>query len=162
MPLFMCRWENGDCSCVVAPTKDLAVQYLDEIGNADGSELTAIRDFKVHFDLTPEGKLEFHSFGELAEETIFEIAYPLLNELFLSDKLSDQAEPTAQDSELIKATVEKERQRIRGKKKRKLPQTEIGRTIAQEMDVPASMMDDIVDRVTREQLKKSHPRGKPH
>ena len=35
MPLFLCRWENGDCSFVVAPTKDTAIQYLDEIGNAE-------------------------------------------------------------------------------------------------------------------------------
>ena len=76
MPLFMCRWENGDCSFVAAPTKDVAVQYLDEIGNADGSQLTALRDFMVHFELTAEGTLRFHSFGELTEEAIFEKAYP--------------------------------------------------------------------------------------
>jgi hypothetical protein len=158
----MCRWENGDCSFISAPTKNAAIQYLDEIGNADGSELTAIRDFMVHFELTPEGKLQLHSFGEWAEDAIFEKAYPMLNELFQSDKLSDQADPTARDRELIKATVEKECQRLRGKKRRKLPQTEIGRAVAEEMDVPASMMDGIVDRVTREKLKKLHPRGKPH
>ena len=45
MPLFMCRWENGDCSFVAAPTKDAATLYLDEMGNADGSQLTAISDF---------------------------------------------------------------------------------------------------------------------
>jgi len=162
MSLFMCRWQNGDCSFVSTPTKNLAVQYLDEFGNADGSELTAIRDFMVHFELTPEGKLQFHSFGELAADAIFKKAYPLLNELFQSDKLSEQADPTARDAELIKATVEKECQRLQGKKRRKLPQTEIGRRVAAEMDVPASMMDGIVDRITREKLKKFRSSGKPH
>jgi hypothetical protein len=158
----MCRWENGGCSFVLASTKDLAIQYLDEIGNADGSELTAMRDFMVHFELTPEGKLQLHSFGELAADAIFEKAYPVLNELFQSDKLSDQADPTVHDAELIKATVEKECQRLQGKKRRKLPQTEIGRRVAAEMDVPASMMDGTVDRITREKLKKFRSSGKPH
>jgi hypothetical protein len=133
----MCRWRNGDCS------------------------FASIRDFMVHFELTPGGRLQFHSFGELAEDAIFEKAYPLLNELFQSDKLSDQADPTAQDAELIKATVEKEYQRLQGKKRRKLPQTEIGRRVAAEMDVPASMMDGIVDQITREKLKKFRSGGKP-
>jgi hypothetical protein len=77
MSLSMCRWENGDCSFVAAPTKDAAIQYLDEIGNAEGADLTAIRDFMVHFELTEEGKLQFQRFGELAESAIFEKAYPL-------------------------------------------------------------------------------------
>jgi hypothetical protein len=37
MPLFLCGWENGDCSFVAAPTKDAAILMLDEIGNAEGS-----------------------------------------------------------------------------------------------------------------------------
>jgi hypothetical protein len=162
MPLFMCRWENGDCSFVAAPTKDAATLYLDEMGNADGSQLTAISDFMVHFELTPEGKLQFHSFGELVEGAIFEKAYPLLNDLIHSDRLSDITEPTARDLALIRATVGKERKRLQGKKQRRLAQTEVGRSIAKEMDAPAPMMDRIVRRVAGEKLKNFHPRGKPH
>ena len=110
MPLFLCRWENGDCSFVAAPTKDTAIQYLDEIGNAEDSQLTAISDFMVHFELTPEGKLQFHSFGEVTEGAIFEKAYPLLDDLLHSDRLSDPTEPTPRDLALLRATVAKERQ----------------------------------------------------
>jgi hypothetical protein len=162
MPLFMCRWENGDCSFVAAPTKDAAVQLLDEIGNADGSELTAIRDFMVHFELTPEGKLQFHSFGELVESGIFEKAYPLLDDLLHGDRLTDAAEPTARDLALIKATVAKERKRLQGKKRRRLAQTELGRLVAKEMDAPAALVDSIVRQVAQEKLDNSHPRRKPH
>jgi hypothetical protein len=162
MSLFMCRWENGDCSFVAAHTKDAAVQYLDEIANAEGSELTALRDFMVHFELTDEGKLQFQSFGELAESAIFEKAHPLLEDLLHSDKLSDAAEPTAHDLALIRATVAKERNRLQGKKRRRLAQTEIGRRIAKEMDAPAALMDNIVRQVTEETLKNFHPRRKPH
>jgi hypothetical protein len=42
VPLFLCPWENGDCSFVAAPTQDAAIQNLDEIDNAEGSQLTAI------------------------------------------------------------------------------------------------------------------------
>src|SRR6516162_903504 len=132
MSLFMCRWENGDCSFVAAPSKDAAIQYLDEIANAEGSELTAVRDFMVHFELTDKGKLQFQSFGELAESAIFEKAYPLLEDLLHSDRLSDAAEPTERDLALIRATVAKERKRLQGKQRR-LAQTEIGRKIAKEM-----------------------------
>jgi len=162
MPLFMCRWENGDCSFVAAPTKDAAILYLDEIGNADGSLLTAISDFMVHFELTPEGKLEFHSFGEMIEGAIFEKAYPLLDDLLHSDRLSDPMEPTARDLTLIRAAVAKERKRLQGKRPRRLAQTEVGRSIAKEMDAPAPLMDTIVRRVAGEKLKNFHPRGKPH
>ncbi len=162
MPLFMCRWENGDCSFVSAPTKDAAIQYLDEIGNAEGSQLMALPDFMVHFELTPEGKLRFQSFGELAERTIFEKAYPMLDDLFDSDRLSDPAEPTPRDLALIRATVAKERKRLRGKKRRRLAQTELGRAVAKEMDAPAPLIDSIVRRVAGEKLKDFHPRGKPH
>jgi len=162
MPLFMCRWENGDCSFVAAPTKDAAILYLDEIGNADGSLLTAISDFMVHFELTPEGKLQFHSFGEMVEGAIFEKAYPLLDDLLHSDRLSDPMEPTPRDLTLIRAAVAKERKRLQGKRPRRLAQTEVGRSIAKEMDAPAPLMDTIVRRVAGEKLKNFHPRGKPH
>ena len=162
MPLFLCRWENGDCSFVAAPTKDTAIQYLDEIGNAEDSQLTAISDFMVHFELTPEGKLQFHSFGEVTEGAIFERAYPLLDDLLHSDRLSDPMEPTARDTGLIRATVAKERKRLLGKKRRRVAQTEIGRRIAKEMDAPAALMDSIVRRVAGENLKTFHPRDKPH
>ncbi len=162
MPLVMCRWENGDCSFVAAPTKDAAILYLDEIGNADGSLLTAMSDFMVHFDLTPEGKLRFHSFGEMVEGAIFEKVYPLLDDLLKSDRLSDPMEPTPRDSTLIRAAVAKERKRLHGKRPPRLAQIEVGRSIAKGLDAPAPLMDTIVRRVAGEKLKNLHPRGKPH
>jgi hypothetical protein len=158
----MCRWENGDCSFVAAPTKDIAIEYLDEIGNAEGSLVTAIRDFMVHFELTPEGKLQFQSFGEAVEQTIREKAYPVLDDLLHSDKLSGEDGPTARDLELIGAAVAKERERLPGKNWRRLAQTEVGRRVAAEMDAPASLVDHMVRQVAGERLKDFRPRGKTH
>ena len=126
--------------------KDVALQYLDEIGNADGCQLTAMRGFMVHFELTPEGKLQFHSFAELVERAIVEKAYPMLDEFFHGDTLSDPTEPTARDLALIRATVAKE----------------LGRSIAEQMDAPAPLMDSIARRLAGEKLKNFHRRGKPH
>ena len=34
MPLFLCRWSNGDCSAVLAQSKQDALIKLDEVANA--------------------------------------------------------------------------------------------------------------------------------
>ena len=67
MPLYLCRWPNGDCSVVWDSTKGAAVELLDEIANAEGCPLTPIRDFMVHFHLTDEGRLQLEGFGEATE-----------------------------------------------------------------------------------------------
>ena len=45
MPMFMCRWRNGDPSFVFAANEDDAMVQLDEWGNADHAELTLIKAF---------------------------------------------------------------------------------------------------------------------
>jgi hypothetical protein len=35
MPLFLCRWPNGDCSIVLARTREDAIVELDQVGNAE-------------------------------------------------------------------------------------------------------------------------------
>ena len=36
MPLYLCRWTNGDCSFVFAGSKREAIELLDGVGNAEG------------------------------------------------------------------------------------------------------------------------------
>lgn len=36
MPLYLCRWPNGDCSVVWARNKQDAIAELDQVGNAEG------------------------------------------------------------------------------------------------------------------------------
>jgi hypothetical protein len=64
MPLFLCRWPNGDCSVVLAQTRDDAVVALDEVGNAEGCPITQVRTFQVHFALTDRGELALERLGE--------------------------------------------------------------------------------------------------
>jgi hypothetical protein len=48
MPLFICRWQNGDFSAVSASSKKDAIELLDEVGNAGTCELITMETFMVH------------------------------------------------------------------------------------------------------------------
>ena len=84
VPLYLCRWPNGDCSFVLAPNKGAAIEALDELANAEGCSLTILRDFMVHFRLSDSGELEFEGLGEATEKAVFEQAYPVLEETRLN------------------------------------------------------------------------------
>ncbi len=92
MPVYMCRWPNGDFSFVSAASKQEAVETLDEIANAEGCALSVVRDFMVHFRLDDDGSFEHEGFGEVTENTIWK-DYPILDEtftrIFAADLISD-------------------------------------------------------------------------
>ncbi len=54
MPLFICRWQNGDFSAVSAASKKDTIELLDEVGNAETCELFTMKIFMVHFRLKQE------------------------------------------------------------------------------------------------------------
>jgi hypothetical protein len=88
MPLFICRWQNGDFSAVSAATRDEAVELLDEVGNADDAELFTVKNFAVHFQLKRETDdlenpipVELEGFGEETLEMICERVYPVYNKV---------------------------------------------------------------------------------
>jgi len=54
VPLFICRWQNGDFSAANAPSKQEAIVLLDEVGNADVCEIFTVKNFMVHFHLKQE------------------------------------------------------------------------------------------------------------
>ena len=83
--MFMCRWMNGDVSFVSARTKEDAIVMLDEWENAEGAEISQIRDFMVDFRLNDEGDLELAEFGESCRNTILEKAYPRLLEAIMAN-----------------------------------------------------------------------------
>ena len=79
MPLFLCRWPNGDCSVVLAASQQDALIKLDEVANAEGCPLVQLDDFQVHFHLTDDGELALESFGEVTDEQVWEFCYPILD-----------------------------------------------------------------------------------
>ena len=84
MPLYICRWQNGDFSAVSASSRSEAIELLDEVGNAEVCELFAVKNFMVHFRLKEETKeiddfvpVEFESFGEGTEDILCDRVYPV-------------------------------------------------------------------------------------
>ena len=78
MPLFLCRWPNGDCSVVLARTKEDAIIELDQVGNAEDCPITQVRTFQLQFALTDRGELALERFGEGTKEEVVAFAYPWL------------------------------------------------------------------------------------
>src|SRR5438128_6792107 len=127
MPLYLCRWQNGDCSFVQAANKGEAIEILDEIGNAEGCPLTPVHDFMVHFRLSDAGELEFEEFGEVTEHVLLDTAYPVLDKAFLdAPRETRSGEPTAEGAQMIWNAVQQERNRIKPNKAPP-PETELGR-----------------------------------
>src|SRR5258707_757152 len=79
MPIYMCRWENGDISFVSAMSKDGAIWALDEVGAATAGMLYAVNHFMFHLTLNDHGKLDLESLGEDTEHFIRDVAYPFFN-----------------------------------------------------------------------------------
>ena len=84
MPLFICRWQNGDFSAVSASSREEAMELLDEVGNADVADLFIAKSFMVHFQLNKEVDhleepvpVSFEGFGEETYDTLCERVYPV-------------------------------------------------------------------------------------
>lgn len=75
MPLFVCRWESGDFSAVSAPSKEAAIEQLDEVANAEDCEVFVMKDFMVHFrvkevdDLCGSVPVVLEGFGEKTQSS---------------------------------------------------------------------------------------------
>jgi hypothetical protein len=133
---FLCRWPNGDFSVVKASSKDEAIELLDEIGNAEGSPLTPIKDnFMVHFVLTDDGDFELQGWGEETGELIIKRAYPVLDEARMSSLDKSDTERT----EMICHAVAKQRERV-VEKRVKTPKTLLGQDLKGMMETDEWMV----------------------
>ncbi len=157
MPVFLCRWPNGDFSVVKAANKDQAVEFLDEVGNAEGCPVKAIKDFMVHFGLADDGEFELQGYGEMTREHVMRLGYPLLADAIraaYSDRMSAE-----EGRKAIRQAVDKERERV-SERKAKEPKTIQGRRMKAVMDAPTRKIDRIVEEEAAETLKKFKGKGK--
>ena len=164
MPLYLCRWPNGDFSFVSAASKEAAVEALDEVDNAEGCPLSVVRHFMVHFRLANDGTFEFEGFGEATEETVW-TAYPILDQT--ADRMLEDdpgfelaGGDTPEQEQMIKSAVEAERERVKPRPV-KQPQTQLGQDIKRAMDAPTSIIDREIRKKTAERLKNFKGKGKP-
>jgi hypothetical protein len=156
VPLFACRWPNGDVSFVLAANKHSAVGHLDEIANAEGCPLVRVDEFQVHFALSDDGELKLEGWGEATEEFIWDSLYPVLREARF--RVGDRA---GEHQDVVREAVRKERQRVR----RRLvaqPATELGKDIKRVSDMATTTINRMIRQRATERLKKYDPRGKSH
>ena len=109
MPVYVCRWPNGDCSVVQARDKKAAIIKLDEVANPEGCPLIKLDECQIHFRLTDEGQLELQSFGEETESEVWNFCYPVLDGV-LTDKAPEQWSAT--EREAVHQAVRQERDRV--------------------------------------------------
>jgi hypothetical protein len=165
MPVFACRWTNGDVSFVLAPSKEAAIEQLDEVDNAEGCPIIQVPEFQIHLKLTDDGGFNFEGWGELTEDVVWNTLYPKLHEAW-GTVWSEQEEThsgtvTPQQQERIRRAVQEERERVRDKRVAD-PQTEVGRDIKRMSDMPTSLVNKIVREGATERLKNFKPRGERH
>ncbi len=161
MPVFMCRWSNGDCSFVSARNKSKAIEALDEIANAEGCPLSVVEDFMVHFHLDDDGTLQSEGFGEGTENTIWK-DYPILDETLDRIFQETKGEPlTREDMQVIGEAVSKERERVKPKGVQQ-PETNLGQEIKKATDAPTRMIESEIKKKAMEKLKEFKPKGKPN
>lgn len=157
MPVFMCRWPNGDFSVVKAANKNEAIEFLDEVGNAEGCPVTPIKDFMVHFGLRDDGEFELQTYGEMTREHVMRLGYPaladVLRKVYGAGMVADDAQKE------IRLAVDKERERVTPRKVKE-PRTLLGRKIKAMMDAPTRKIDRILEEETTEALKRFKDKGK--
>jgi hypothetical protein len=158
MPVYICRWPNGDFSVVSAANRDRAIELLDEAGNAEGSQISVIKDFMIHFALKDSGELEFESYGEATESKIMEWGYPSLDDAWAEGMNGGLGED--ERANVIRRAVAAERERVVHKAKE--PETELGKRIKGLTDAPTGTINAIVKNQARRSLDKFRSKGKPH
>lgn len=166
MPLFLCRWFNGDCSVVWARTEEDAIVELDQVANPEGCPITKVGTFQVHFVLTDRGELALEGFGEGTREEIVSFAYPRLDKALqdaYGDEGADGYESLPPDRRAaIARAVEQERGRIdRDETQATEPQTELGRDVKSQTDMPTVLIDRMVRQVATKKLRKFKGPSKP-
>ena len=166
MPVFICRWPNGNFSFAFARSKLEAVHALDEIGNAEGYPVRMAKEFMVHFRLTDDGHFKLKEFGERTEDEISK-EYPLLeqaaSQLYDEDPYFELASDfrTTEQRHRLRDAVQAERERVK-RKPVKPPQTLRGEEIAPYIDAPSTLIDQIVRQVAEEEREKAESKKKPN
>jgi hypothetical protein len=83
MPVFICRWQNGDFSAASAESREKAIELLAEVGDAKTCELFTTDNFMVHFHIKNDAgdfeemlPVNFGGFGEQTHRMLCERMYP--------------------------------------------------------------------------------------
>ena len=128
----------------------------DEIPGAEKATYIPIDEFMAHFHLTDEGEFKFGSLGSAGEVAIQEVAYPLITQTILDGLSGGGTGPTPKQ---MRTATEKERHRVPPRPVPE-PDTEIGKRIKKETDLPTSLVNRMVKSHTVKALKKAKMKGR--
>jgi hypothetical protein len=168
MPLFICRWQNGDFSAVYARNRESAIIELDEVGDAELGELFTVKNFMVHFKLKeeiPEDTdellpVDFEDFGEETYDALSERVYPIYDHAARTydENWTDRDHATDEQWEAaekqLKDALAVERQRNWGAKEPQLSDDpEAARLQEEGHRIPKALADKLVKDRREKQLK---------
>jgi uncharacterized protein YciU (UPF0263 family) len=152
MPVYMCRWENGEVSFVSAKSKKDACFLLDEFAEVEPDDLHPVSDFMLSFRLTDDGALEVSEMGEDTQELFNQTIYPVLFQAKMRVSGADQVTPQVK-RRMIREAVREEETRLEGMMKRRLSKNPVARTLQDDMHMSAAVAERFAKnaRAKREQ-----------
>jgi hypothetical protein len=162
MPIYLCRWPNGEFSIVNARTKAEAIELLDEWGNAERAFISRMTDCMLDFRLADDGQFELANVGERTRDCVLESCYPDLDKAIASAEWDeDGLDYSAVGRRQIREAVELERTRLRDSQPPpKEAETGIGREIQKQTDAPSVLVNRIVREAARKRLQSTEGEGK--
>jgi hypothetical protein len=163
--MYLCRWPNGEFSLVMAPTRRAALVELDEWAEGHPGQLFPMESCMLDFRLNDDGEIEFNQFGEDTEDFIWEIAYPVLEEVrYREGVLRPDGGYTREGEELIRKAIEQERKRLwENQPKGPEAETEAGKHLQKQLGMAGPVADYYIQQ-TAKRILESKPRkkGKPN
>jgi len=167
MPLFICRWQNGDFSAVSARSRAEAEELLDEVGNADAAEVFGVKNFMVHFrlkknpgDLSDLMPVELEGFGEETYSMLCEDVYPIYEKVVTDTGVGLGEIPIDQRESALKKLTDAlvtERNRNWGMKQPAQSDDPAVARLQEQFDMPKSTVEGLVNEGRREALAKVPP-----
>ena len=170
MPLFICRWQNGDFSAVSASSREEAMELLDEVGNADVAEVFTAKRFMVHFQLKKQVDsveepvpVDLEGFGEETYDTLCERVYPVYgkasmrvhNDLHANDDVPEEQYEAA--LKVLNDALAAERMRNGDSKKPELSDDPDVAKLQKQVDVPRPMAEQAVRERRRRSMSEMPP-----
>jgi hypothetical protein len=144
--MFMCRWMNGDVSFVSARTKEDAIVMLDEWDDAEGAEISQIRDFMVDFRLNDDGELGAYRVRRKLPR--FHSGESVSSSAQSNDQRTNDASRgiTAEGTEMVRRAVQEERTRPLKPSRSHEPATEAARELQIKMGASAAYAIALLNR----------------
>ena len=162
MPIYLCRWPNGEFSIVNAKTKDDAIELLDEWGNAEQAFVTRMTDCMFDFRLDDDGKIELANIAESTEDRIMKTCYPELNKVLATVEWDHTGLAySKQGRQRVREAVEAERTRLwDSQPPAKEAETEVGRDIQKQIGAASVVVNRIVQEAASKRLRSKDGEGK--